>query len=208
MSDEHQFLAELEIDRAAFQSWQEPTEFLERYKEVDSKVCSEFLFNRNKAKWIAEAAVLSEFGVIARPKRMRLNSQDPPDAFIDMQGEVIPIEITVAMEADRKIGLEYRANNSVDRYDNVEDWRKLAEAIPSCLVESIRNKQQKRYQTTTELLVYLNMNDCGIRQLKTELRISDVLAKSYEPFAAVHVLWKDKLFSSRYGILVNTSPDF
>ena len=43
-------------------------------------------------------------------------------------------------------------------------------------------------------MIYLNLNDYGIRQTQTELIIAQVKQKHASAFDALFVLWKDKLY--------------
>jgi hypothetical protein len=51
------------------------------------------------------------------------------------------------------------------------NWVERAAAIPAALEKAVSRKAAKRYGSATSLLVYLNINDYGIRQTETEAAI-------------------------------------
>jgi hypothetical protein len=70
----------------------------------------------------------------------------------------------------------------------------LSNAIPQALEMAIRKNVAKRYGSRLWLVIYLNLNDYGIRQRQTELIIAQVKQKHASAFNALFVLWKDKLY--------------
>lgn len=80
--------------------------------------------------------------------------------------------------------------------DPGENWVSRANAIPEALTREIAKKKRKSYPDQTELFVYLNISEYGIRQRKIEVYIRSELSKEPAPFSAIHVKWKEKVFSS------------
>jgi hypothetical protein len=57
----------------------------------------------------------------------------------------------------------------------------------------VSGKVAKRYGSPPSLLVYLNINDYGIRQTETEAAIAEVKRRYSNAFSSIYVLWKDKV---------------
>ena len=100
----------------------------------------------------------------------------------------------------RKMAEEYRTNNGIED-DPVEDWVARADAIPEALEVAIRKKIAKPAMAGGGgggggggLVIYLNLNDYGIRQQQTELVIAQLKQKYANAFDALFVLWKDKAY--------------
>jgi hypothetical protein len=93
----------------------------------------------------------------------------------------------------RKLGKEYREISGA-RIDSVNDWIARADSIPKHLYEVIRAKIEKKYSSPYWLVVYLNINEYGIRQCETEQVIAATKARHSEEIEELFVLWKDKLY--------------
>jgi hypothetical protein len=91
------------------------------------------------------------------------------------------------------MGTEYRSENGIED-DPVEDWIARADAIPEALEAAIQKKIAKRYGGGVWLVIYLNLNDYGIREQQTELIIAQVKQKYANAFDGLFVLWKDKVY--------------
>lgn len=182
--------------RPWFESWRSPLEFEHRYREVRSAVTPNFQFNRHEAKWLLEAWLLSKFGRLKEASKIKLNRSDPPDGFVLIGDTELPIEMTEIIEPGRIRGREYQSVTPDIEYDPGENWVASANKIPMALQKQIQKKQQKQYSPRTELLVYLNINEFGIRQKEIEAAINSTLSKSTKPFSKIHVMWKEKLFDS------------
>lgn len=116
-----------------------------------------------------------------------------PDGYVRLGGVTKNVEVTIADMPGRKMGKEYRTDGGIE-LDPVEDWAARADAIPQALETAIRKKVAKRYGSGMWLVIYLNLNDYGIRQTQTELIIAHVKQKHDSAFNALFVLWKDKLY--------------
>jgi hypothetical protein len=106
----------------------------------------------------------------------------------------------------RKPGLEFRPARVSVELDPVESWLKRAEKIAPALRERIQKKLQSRHIPGTELLIYLNIGECGIQQREIERDIKLILQEGIGSFSMVHVLWKEKLISSNGEIRSLPSP--
>ena len=87
--------------------------------------------------------------------------------------------------------------------DPYENWVRRANAIPTALADGIKKKKGKLYPQSTELFVYLNIGEYGIRQKEIEAVIRALLAEPVVPFAAIHVRWKEKIYSDNGATCVD-----
>jgi hypothetical protein len=76
----------------------------------------------------------------------------------------------------------------------VENWIERADSIPKHLDEAISGKSQKYYASPCWLVIYLNINEYGIRQVETEQVIAAAKARYAAAFVEISVLWKGKLY--------------
>jgi hypothetical protein len=196
MIDAAEAISRLEKERPWFEKWREPKEFATRLKSIWPFLRGgEFLFER-EGKWFCEAWALSKYAEFTCPSAIQLNRIDPPDGFVRRGDVVVPIEITVALEPGRKPALEFRAARLSSEFEPVERWVELAAAIVPALRARIEKKLQSKLSLGTELLVYLNIGEYGIRQREIEQDIKSILQEKIGAFSAIHVLWKEKLISS------------
>ncbi len=91
------------------------------------------------------------------------------------------------------MGEEYRTDRGIE-FDPVEDWIARADAIPQALETAVRKKIAKHYGSGVWLVVYLNLDEYGIRQRQSELVIAQVKQKYAGAFDALFVLWKGKVY--------------
>ncbi|MGB3489530.1 MAG: hypothetical protein WBA37_11210 [Xanthobacteraceae bacterium] len=104
-------------------------------------------------------------------------------------------EVTETIEPGRKRRLENWKPGEW-RGDPGSEWNRRAELIPVALANSLTKKKAIKYPSDTELFIYLNIGEYGIRQREIEDEIKRQLAASAGPFCQIYVLWKDKLFAS------------
>ncbi len=182
--------------RPWFEARRDPAEFMHRINQVDRIVDSEFLFNRNEAKWVREALNLAAYSQFISPSSVWLNGETWPDAFVREDGKDIPLEITMILDKGREIGREYRMDRPFEVNCKVDDWVAVTDAISRLLAARIQSKLQKRYSISSRLLIYLNANEWGIRQKQFESAVTDTLRREVGSFSSVDVLWKDKLLRS------------
>jgi hypothetical protein len=100
--------------------------------------------------------------------------------------------VTIALMPGRKMWDEYQPNAKPE-HDPVHNWIKRANAIPGALEKAITDKLARRYSSRMWLVVYLNINDWGIRQAETERAIAEIKQRRAESFDQLFVIWKDKL---------------
>ncbi len=197
---------ELEKAKVWFECWREPSTFSDQLSQVRPLLNKgRFLYVR-EGKWYREAWALNAYSKFCSFDAIRLNHDDPPDAFAKHGKTEIPIEITEVMEPERRPAAFYRQSSSKISLDPVENWIKRAEELPGALEASIKRKSRNSYPANTELLIYLNIQEFGIRQKKIESQISSILTQP-APFALIHVLWQGKLFCSNGEVKVSSSFD-
>ena len=92
--------------------------------------------------------------------------------------------------------------------DPGEKWARRAEQIPGALRAGIEKKRGKVYPEGTELFVYLNIDEYGIRQKAIETQIRTILSEDIRPLEAIHVLWKRKVYSADGMIHEEKSEEF
>src|SRR5215213_11129563 len=107
IADRAELEAFLVAKRPWFDEWRSPKEFRENIVAVDQAVLSEFLLRIPRANRVQEALTLSLFAVALDAAGVRLNRNDPPDAFLRLDGVELPIEIAEVLDPDRKRGDEY-----------------------------------------------------------------------------------------------------
>jgi hypothetical protein len=134
---------------------------------------------------------------------IKLSIEDPPDGYISRGGDVMPAEVLEILEPGRKRNLEFGPDAPGISMDPVEDWVRRANAIPNALAHGIQQKKSKKYPQSTELFIYLNIGEYGIRQKEIEEYIRLLLAEASAPFGAIHVRWKEKIFSDCGTVFVD-----
>ncbi|WP_425905928.1 hypothetical protein [Nitrobacter sp. TKz-YC02] len=150
-----------------------------------------------------EAQPFREMWVLARCALMsdcplvRLAPLDTPrpDGYSRRDGLEFGAEVTEAMEPGRKRRLENWKPGEW-REDPGSEWIRRAELIPVALANSLTKKKAIKYPSGTELFIYLNIGEYGIRQREIEAEIMRQLDAPLGPFCEIYVLWKEKLFAS------------
>jgi hypothetical protein len=192
-----------------FWDWRSPNEALDQLDLIMSTIRSDHSFQRSafvthrEAKQLREIWVLAKCAGLMKIPRIKLSVEDPPDGYFCRENEVVPAEVLEVLEPGRKRNLEFRPNAPEIAMDPVENWVRRANAIPGALEEGIRKKKAKTYPASTELFIYLNIGEYGIRQKEIEKSIRALLAEPVLPFGAIHVRWKEKIFSDCGAIFID-----
>lgn len=150
---------------------------------------SEDWFNRPHLKFLHDAYVLAEFVGLTPVDAVRLAgpTEQWPDGHVVAADKTHKVEIT-STHGGRKLGQEYRGIQTM-RMDPVENWVARANSIPDHLRRVIEAKAKKNYGSPCWLIVYLNINEWGIRQAETETAIEATKANFSNSFEAISVLW-------------------
>lgn len=195
--------------REWFWSWRSPSEVLQELDDINRVLRSDHSFQpaalvtHRDAKQLREAWVLAKCAGPMDISRIRLSPQDPPDGHIDRGGVQVHAEVLEILEPGRKRNLEFAPDAPNITMDPVENWVRRANAIPGALAEGIDKKKAKCYPSCTELFVYLNIGEYGIRQKEIEGVIRSLLDQPIKPFAAIHVRWKEKVFSENGATFID-----
>src|SRR6195952_5402641 len=113
------------------------------------------------------------------------------------------MELVECVEADtpgRRRGDEYRlaaersANGEPRIEDPDEDWEARADQGPAALSAAVAKKIGKRYAGSASLLVFLNIDEFGIRQKEIEATMAPAIAPALPCFQRVWILWKERLY--------------
>jgi hypothetical protein len=111
---------------------------------------------------------------------------------VKIGGRVENIEATIALMPGRKMWEEYQFQGELER-ESVDDWAERADVIPGALERAIMDKVAKAYGSKMWVVVYLNINDGGIRQREIEVAIAEIKARHARSFDRICVIWKDNL---------------
>jgi hypothetical protein len=186
-------VAELRAARADLARWRSPIDFRRTVHSLHKRSHSRD-FIRPAPKFLLDAWTLAEFVRHEPVDQVRL--PDPreqcPDGHVKIGLRVENVEVTVALMPGRKMWDEYQFEGKLE-LDPVENWAARADAIPGALEKAITDKVAKGYSSKMWLVVYLNINDGGIRQREIETAIAEIKARHAKSFDRICVIWKDKL---------------
>jgi hypothetical protein len=187
-------LKELAHSWAQLALWQRPETFRELVGTLNSRSRSADFFNNQQHKFLRDAWTIAEFTSHKPVDMVRITTEREqwPDGQVQIGTALENVEVTIALAPGRKLGTEYRFPGKTE-LDPVNNWIERAAAIPAALEKAVSGKAAKRYGSPASLLVYLNINDYGIRQAETEAAIAEVKRRYSNAFPAIYVLWKDKL---------------
>jgi hypothetical protein len=194
-----------------FWNWRSPKESLEELDLINRTVRSDYSFQNSAfvthrdAKPLREIWVLAKCAGLMNIPKIKLSVEDPPDGYISRGEDAVPAEVLEILEPGRKRNVEFGPDAPEISMDPVENWVRRANAIPGALKEGIQKKKGKTYPHSTELFVYLNIGEYGIRQKEIEGHIRLLLAEPVTPFGAIYVRWKEKLFSDCGAVFVDSS---
>jgi hypothetical protein len=124
--------------------------------------------------------------------RLAGSSEQWPDGYVKVLGKIHNIEVT-STHGGRKLGEEYRGVKT-PTLDPISNWVARAESIPHFLSEAISAKTKKNYGSPCWLVVYLNINEYGVRHDETERVVGAIKARHAGSFEAISVLWKRKIY--------------
>lgn len=174
--------------------WQSATEFKASVDAFCSRCNSKDWFNRPQLKFLHDAFVLARFAVQHPAEEVRLTERAAqwPDGFVRIEKRTYNIEVT-STHGGRKLGKEYSELKGLTM-DPGENWVQRAESIPFFLDKTVASKSQKHYSAPCWLVVYLNIDEYGIRQKETEAVIAAVKARYGHAFKAISVMWKGHLY--------------
>jgi hypothetical protein len=183
--------ADLARKTSELQDWQATADFQALVADVNRALGHCELWS-NPGKPVREGWVIASFARRINASHARLLPETPGgvDGQIRHGDRVTDVEVTAAIEADRKPSLE---KPGVE-HDPVEKWEARFQHIAPQLNARISEKAEKPYAATTTLLVYLNINEWGIRQKVVLDQIERLQSRNRTRFDDLRILWKDRWF--------------
>lgn len=189
--------AEVRQARIELAKWHLPTQFRSLVRSLHRRIHSSDYFSRPDLKFLQDAFVIGEF-VHRKPVeevRLALESERWPDGFVRLADKVHKVEVT-STHGGRRLGDEYRRSDKTtfERIE-VEELARRAALIPQALTKAIEAKIAKQYADAHSawLVVYLNINEHGIRQVETERAIEAIKQRFASAFESLFVVWKEKV---------------
>jgi hypothetical protein len=194
-----------EIDAACAEltRWQSASAFQSIEKPIRLRNADSDFFLQPQLKFLHDAYVLAKFAARIGADQVRIaNRRDQwPDGFVRVSKRTIKVEVT-STHGGRKLGEEYREPRGM-RFDPVEDWHSRADSIPGYLDTAIRDKVSRygaRYSDCW-LVVYLNIDEWGVRQREIEQVITETMIRYSDHFREISVLWKGNLYSASDSVI-------
>jgi hypothetical protein len=191
-----------EIDAAGIRlaKWQSAEFFSKDVMGLCNRCSSSDYFRQPRLNFLQEAFVLAEFATKRRVGQVRLAPPNErwPDGYVKIEDRTFNVEVT-STHGGRKLGDEYRrveGAQPVVEHDPVEDWVARADSIPKHLDEAISRKASRNYASPCWLVIYLNINEWGIRQEQTKQVIAGAIDRHRDRFENISVLWKGALYSA------------
>jgi N6-adenosine-specific RNA methylase IME4 len=187
--------ADLRKNHAELAKSMDPREFQKRADGLDRRVPSDKKFTDNKYKFVREAWVLAELSKLKPFVEIRLAdvAEKWPDGYARTKnGEEVKIEITSAQTPGRRLGAEYRFDESKKR-DSVEAPIETAEDFAAALEETIRKKVNKQNRGCA-LVVEQNIVNAIIKEAEKKEAIRKIKAKYSPEFQHLWILWNGKIF--------------
>jgi hypothetical protein len=189
-----------EIDAACAElsKWQPVGAFQRVEKPFRLRNANPDFFLRPGLKFLHDAYVLAKFAAKIGADQVRLADRRDqwPDGFVRVSKRTIKVEVT-STHGGRKLGEEYREPRGMQS-DTIEDWHARADSIPRYLDIAICDKVSlygARY-CDCWLVVYLNIDEWGVRQREIEQVITETMTRYSDYFREISVLWKGKLYSA------------
>jgi hypothetical protein len=189
---------EIEAAYVELGRWQSVETFSRTERPLRLRNADPDFFAQPQLKFLHDAYVLAKFAARIGAHQVRLADRRDqwPDGFVRVSKRTIKVEVT-STHGGRKLGEEYREPRGM-RFDPVEDWHARADSIPGYLDGAIRNKVGRyggRYSDCW-LVVYLNIDEWGVRQQEVEQVITEIMIRYCDHFREISVLWKGKLYSA------------
>ena len=175
--------------------WHSPADTRQAADNLTKRCRSSEIFQNPRLKFLLDAWTLAIFVGHKPVDRVRLAAASDrwPDGYVQIGQRTENVEVTIALTARRKLGDEYKPGPNKPTLDPVDNWVERAEGIPAALEKAIEKKLAKRYGRSCWLVVYLDINEYGIRQRETERAIAAIKQRHAQSFGGLFVIWKDQL---------------
>lgn len=177
--------------------WHAPDHMLKYVDKLIDTIGSVDFFTQAGLAFLRDAWAGAKFGVAREATAVRLVGGEWPDFEIEVNNAVELFEFTEADLPERKRGEEYRAASDAGfpiEDDPVEDWEERAKLVPQALMIAVSKKTWKQYSKKVNLLIYLNIDEYGIREREIEASLGSSIAAARECFADIWLLWKDRVY--------------
>jgi hypothetical protein len=186
--------SDLNAGLALLIQWQSAQTFAVTTGAMCRRCRSSDYFNRPRLKFLHDAYVLADFARLKEVEAVRLaNPSDQwPDGYVKFRGQIYNIEVT-STHGGRLLGQEYKGISG-PTLDPIENWIERANSIPKYLDEAIGGKVKKKYASPCWLVIYLNINEYGIRQSEIKQIIVETKGRYSDHFVEISILWKGELF--------------
>jgi hypothetical protein len=175
--------------------WRSAAEFAARVAQLAEQVPSHKLLRSPEFNFLTEALALAEFLKLHPVDEVRLadlNAQHP-DAFVRIGGKVIELEITEALNADRKRGDEYREDAPklvhVSQEEMIAYRKEIEPAITAAIDKKLNGGNDRAF-----LLVYVELQIHFDLTPDDEAVIAATKQRFREKFRDIHVVCKGKLY--------------
>ena len=180
--------------KARLAEWQTPAAMHDLVDATMDGLGSENLFNQGGLAFLRDAWTTAGFGKMRKAEKVRLVAGNWPDFELEIGGQVEAFEAVEADKPGRQRGLEYRKGIGEVEDDSVEDWIAEAEQAPVWLEAASQKKADKKYGARAKLLIYLNLNEWGIRHSEVVSCFPHATRAVKGLFEEVWVLWKDRAY--------------
>lgn len=192
-------MARLERDEIAelkecLAKWKTPIAMHTAVDIVMDSIGNQTLFTQAGLEFLRDASICAEFGMAREAAKVRLISADRPDFELCVNDEIEAFEAVEADNPRRRRGDEYRYKAHKVGHSGIEDWISESEQAYHWLRRSCEKKKRKGYSENTNLIIYLNLNDFGIRYREVEDCFSAATEIVKDEFSSVWVLWKLKAY--------------
>jgi len=175
-------------------AWREPAAMAQYVDAVNDHMGSKDFFNQAGVEFLRDAWAAAEFAGKRGARQVRLVAGQWPDFELRLDGRVEQFECVEADTPGRRRGDEYRDGELAVEDDPVEDWCDRAAKVPEAIRAAVGKKLTKHYDGKVQLLIYLNINEFGIRQKEIESAFPEATAKAKDQFGAIWILWKARVY--------------
>jgi len=187
----------LDLWRSELELPANPDQFRSRVEEIldTTSVPAATLFNQGGLGFLRDAHIASRVATALSADTVRLCEDRWPDFELTFHENRMLFEATEADIVGRRRGIEYLEDDNEIEEDPVESWRARLGAIPAALNQVISKKIGKRYSSSANLVVYVNLDCFGayLQEGKSLLYWGTRSAK--DAFVEVFALWEGRLFS-------------
>jgi hypothetical protein len=194
---------ELALHRAWLSEWRTPADMAAYVEALIDTMGSTTFFRQGGNEFLRDAWLAANFGQHRESEAVRLVPEGErwPDFDARTGGVVERVECAEADVPGRRRGDEYvdaarraAAGERTIQHDPIENWEARADQVPAALGATVAKKLAKHYAGDASLLVYLNIQEFGIRQAEIEAMMQPAVAPALPHFQRVWILWKARLY--------------